>query len=100
MSSYRNDLSNVMNKRKIEMDNKLLVFAIQRTANFEQLLDKRFVGKSLASSQTDLQNENWKPFIGIISQCFDHHFDIYVNFTDQYFFYFSTKKKKFLKLLF
>ena len=33
---------------------------------------------------TDVSDDDWKPFVGIISQCFDAHFDIYANFTEQY----------------
>jgi hypothetical protein len=36
-----------MSKRRIEIDMKLLMFAIQRTTNFEQLLSSRFVGKTI-----------------------------------------------------
>ncbi len=74
-----------MAKRKLEIDNKLLIFALQRTANFEQLLTKRFLGRSIPkpANKQDLADDDWKPFLGIISQCFDAHFDIFVNYTDQ-----------------
>ncbi len=39
----RKELSNVMAKRKLEIDNKLLIFSIQRTIAFEQLLTKRWL---------------------------------------------------------
>lgn len=74
-----------MAKRKLEIDNKLLIFAIQRTANFEQLLTKSFLGRTVtrpASLEHDTSGQEWKPFIGMISQCFDAHFDIFINFTD------------------
>jgi hypothetical protein len=84
-------LNTVMNKRKLEIDNKLLIFAIQRTANFEQLLTKNFLGRSIPKpslpSGQEIAEQDWKPFLGMISQCFDAHFDIYVNFTDQYIFF-------------
>lgn len=76
-----------MNKRKIEMDNKLLTFAIQRTIAFENLLSKNFLGRTVAKPPNlKLENENseWKPFLGMISQCFDAHFDIFLNYTDMY----------------
>lgn len=38
----RNELSNLMAKRRNEIDVKLLLFAISKTQNFEQLLAKRF----------------------------------------------------------
>lgn len=76
-----------MSKRKLEIDNKLLMFAIQRTMEFEQLLTKRFLGRSVPKpaalpNQEEIADEDWKPFIGMISQCFDAQFDIYINFTD------------------
>lgn len=83
----RRELTNIMQKRKLEIDNKLLTFAIQRTINFEQLLTKRFLGRTIPKpavlpNQEEISDEDWKPFIGLISQAFDAHFDIYVNFTD------------------
>jgi vacuolar protein sorting-associated protein 53 len=89
----KKELTNVMLKRKLEIDNKLLIFAIQRTINFEQLLTKRFLGRTIsdpmAFSLTQQNGEinktadDFRPFIGIISQCFDAYFEIYANFTDQ-----------------
>lgn len=92
----KKELANVMLKRKLEIDNKLLIFAIQRTTHFEQLLTKRFLGRTISDpmgfslvQQNGDENSNskiaddFKPFIGIISQCFDAYFDIYANFTDQ-----------------
>lgn len=76
-----------MTKRKIEIDNKLLNFAIQKTENFEQLLAKNFLGRTLVkpAELASLENidQDWKPFLGMISSCFDAHYDIFVNFTDQ-----------------
>lgn len=43
----RDDLSKLMHKRTAEIDVKLLLFAIQRTSNFENLLAKRFTGATL-----------------------------------------------------
>lgn len=81
----RQELTNIMAKRKIEIDNKLLIFAIQRTAQFEQLLTKRFLGRTIPRPKelADLPEDQWTPFIGLISQCFDAQFDIFVNYTDQ-----------------
>lgn len=86
--STRRELANVMAKRKIEIDNKLLNFAIQKTENFEQLLTKNFLGRTLVkppeiANNPELADQEWKPFVGLISTCFDAHVDIYVNFTDQ-----------------
>ncbi len=81
----RKELTRIMGKRKVEIDNKLLIFSIQRTTSFEQLLTKRFLGRSVPRSkeQEGIAEEDWKPFIGLISQCFDAHFDIFIAFTDQ-----------------
>lgn len=43
----REDLTKLMNKRRNEIDVKLLLYAIQRTSNFETLLAKRFIGSTL-----------------------------------------------------
>lgn len=43
----REDLIKLMNKRRGEIDVKLLLYAIQRTSNFETLLSKRFIGSTL-----------------------------------------------------
>jgi vacuolar protein sorting-associated protein 53 len=77
-------LSNVMNKRKHEIDNKLFMFAIQRTISFEQFLTKHFLGITVPKNENekDISDEEWKPFLGMISQCFDAHFDIYLTSTD------------------
>lgn len=47
----RKELSKIMTKRKVEIDVKLLLFAIQRTTNFETLLAKRFTGVTLQEFQ-------------------------------------------------
>ena len=76
-----------MAKRRVEIDNKLLIFAIQRTASFEQLLTKNFLGRSVPKpvlpNQREITEQDWRPFMGMISQCFDAQFDIYASFTDQ-----------------
>ncbi|KAJ8313104.1 hypothetical protein KUTeg_010477 [Tegillarca granosa] len=41
------ELSSIMSKRSMEIDVKLLLFAIQRTTNFEALIAKRFTGITL-----------------------------------------------------
>lgn len=50
----REDLTKLMNKRRNEIDVKLLLYAIQRTSNFETLLSKRFIGSTLET--TDVKN--------------------------------------------
>ena len=86
-----------MSKRKVEIDMKLFMFAIQRTCSFEDYLNSRFDGRTLQKEVKlflcltlslflfcfkDLV-ENKKPFSGYISQCFEVHFDIYVNYADR-----------------
>lgn len=48
----REDLTKLMHKRRSEIDVKLLLYAIQRTSNFESLLTKRFNGITLENSDT------------------------------------------------
>ena len=42
-----------MSKRRTEIDVKLLLFAIQRTTNFEALISKRFTGVTLQTGQVN-----------------------------------------------
>ena len=42
-----------MHKRRLEIDVKLLLYAIQRTTNFENLLAKRFSGITLESPNSN-----------------------------------------------
>ena len=44
------DLEKSMTKRRAEIDTKLLLHAVQRTANFESLLSRRFTGVTLSSN--------------------------------------------------
>ncbi|KAM8974951.1 vacuolar protein sorting-associated protein 53 homolog isoform 2-T2 [Pelodytes ibericus] len=46
----RNDLGKIMRTRAKEIEVKLLLFAIQRTTNFEGLLAKRFSGSTLSDT--------------------------------------------------
>lgn len=48
----REDLTKLMHKRRSEIDVKLLLYAIQRTSNFESLLAKRFSGITLENLDT------------------------------------------------
>ncbi|XP_071094311.1 vacuolar protein sorting-associated protein 53 homolog [Haliotis cracherodii] len=47
----RRELSRIMGRRAVEIDVKLLLFAIQRTTNFETLISKRFMGVTLNEAQ-------------------------------------------------
>jgi hypothetical protein len=60
----RRELSNIMSKRRNEMkliDMKLLMFSIQRTTSFEQLLASRFIGKTI-QKPVDVNIWIWKYF--------------------------------------
>lgn len=46
----REELSKIMSKRKSEIDVKLLLYAIQKTSAFENLLSRRFIGVTLDDS--------------------------------------------------
>ena len=50
-----------MSKRRTEIDVKLLLFAIQRTTNFEALISKRFTGVTLQTGQVI--------FVGLTYKC-------------------------------
>ncbi|KAF7380281.1 hypothetical protein HZH66_014636 [Vespula vulgaris] len=51
-------LTKLMHKRRSEIDVKLLLYAIQRTANFESLLAKRFTGNKLSIDNAAISVEN------------------------------------------
>lgn len=47
---FRNELSKLMCKRKNEIDVKLLLFAIQKTVAFENLMAKTFNGSTIVQN--------------------------------------------------
>ncbi|GJQ81321.1 hypothetical protein Trydic_g20533 [Trypoxylus dichotomus] len=84
----REELTKIMMKRKHEIDVKLLLYAIQKTSNFENLLSKRFTGITLnehgkqqlePEDNADLQRS---PFSGLIGRCFIPHLKIYIDSID------------------
>ncbi|KAJ8950783.1 hypothetical protein NQ318_011277 [Aromia moschata] len=98
----REELSKIMAKRKTEIDVKLLLYAIQKTAAFENLLSKRFTAVTLTESNEIQQpaevklkghNEggdedresdmNSSPFHGLIGKCFIPHLEIYIESVDR-----------------
>lgn len=108
----RDELSNIMSKRKNEIDVKLLLFAISKTSSFEMLLSKRFTGITLEgdkkisdvllerrssvknenknlteqeSDQVSLQSEDQEisPFKNLIGACFTNYLDIYTDSIDR-----------------
>lgn len=83
----REELSKIMSKRKNEIDVKLLLYAIQKTAAFENLLSRRFTGVTVnelneavhkivgtEKGQGDIREEggenemNSSPFHGLIGK--------------------------------
>ncbi|XP_039437386.1 vacuolar protein sorting-associated protein 53 homolog [Culex pipiens pallens] len=85
----REELTKIMARRRTEMDVKLLLFAIQKTANFEQLLDKRFQGSTLTEMKTSAgggegsEDQKQPTFIDLIGQCFKAYLDIYTDSIDR-----------------
>ncbi|CAK9805194.1 Vacuolar protein sorting-associated protein 53 homolog [Anthophora plagiata] len=105
----REDLTKLMYKRRSEIDVKLLLYAIQRTSNFESLLTKRFSGITLDNLETNkksatsadptdnkvpsnpfeeneqVQNEKPKPspFSNLIGRCFEPYLNIYIESLDR-----------------
>ncbi|KAK2580587.1 hypothetical protein KPH14_007709 [Odynerus spinipes] len=107
----REALTKLMHKRRSEIDVKLLLYAIQRTANFETLLAKRFTGSKLSISNPEIPSENGNttvkntenktpgnpfeennqvehqqstsPFINLIGSCFEPYLYIYIESLDR-----------------
>lgn len=90
-----------MAKRKNEIDVKLLLYAIQKTSNFESLLTRRFTGVTIEEDKNLIPKETNKeetkqdepmsesellknsPFNGIIGQCFIPYLNIYIESVDR-----------------
>ncbi|KAL0274108.1 UNVERIFIED_CONTAM: hypothetical protein PYX00_006616 [Menopon gallinae] len=107
----RSELSKVMGKRIAELDVKLLLYAIQKTDSFENLLARRFSGitlcpdsvhkeipslnpfesipdnktlNELEESESSMKSANrTHPFHKIIGQCFEPHLHVYVESLDR-----------------
>uniref|UniRef100_A0A8C5H9S9 Vacuolar protein sorting-associated protein 53 homolog n=1 Tax=Gouania willdenowi TaxID=441366 RepID=A0A8C5H9S9_GOUWI len=104
----RVELAKVMRTRAREIEVKLLLFAIQRTTNFEGLLAKRFTGGTLTDKRPESPLEPTNPFLeddpgedvsypelpkkpkpadnpfhGIISKCFEPHLYVYIESQDK-----------------
>uniref|UniRef100_A0A3B4TAE3 Vacuolar protein sorting-associated protein 53 homolog n=1 Tax=Seriola dumerili TaxID=41447 RepID=A0A3B4TAE3_SERDU len=108
----RVELAKVMRTRAKEIEVKLLLFAIQRTTNFEGLLAKRFTGCTLTDQKRPespldptnpfLEDEAGEdvgtekdedlprkpkapdnPFHGIVSKCFEPHLYVYIESQDK-----------------
>lgn len=82
----RNDLANLMKKRRPEIDVNLLLFAINKTKHFESLLGKRFSGVTLNKKMPEPAAETEEatnPFENLICECFQAHLDIYLQSVDK-----------------
>lgn len=99
----RDNLTSLMQKRRNEIDVKLLLFAISKTQQFELLLAKRFSGLILVSmnltkspgspkviaidekggNDIDVSQLGDSPFVGLISVCFEAFLDIYTDSVDR-----------------
>lgn len=100
----RDMLSGLMQKRRTEIDVKLLLFSINKTQQFEILLAKRFNGHVLESmnitkksrsatmvvaiddkppNDTDANQIGNSPFVGLIGVCFEPFLDIYTDSIDR-----------------
>lgn len=86
----RTELSKIMNKRKNEIDVKLLLYAIQKTSAFENLLSRRFTGVTLKENldvpvdENEANSDNTDSlFSGLIGQCFIPHLEIYIESVDR-----------------
>ncbi|XP_075153526.1 vacuolar protein sorting 53 [Haematobia irritans] len=97
----RDQLSQIMAKRTNEIDVRLLLFAINKTQAFEQLLSKRFTGVTLGhnnntaeklttttsslsdTSSGDGINTALVVFHDQIGSCFKAHLDIYIRSIDR-----------------
>uniref|UniRef100_A0A182JC63 Vacuolar protein sorting-associated protein 53 homolog n=1 Tax=Anopheles atroparvus TaxID=41427 RepID=A0A182JC63_ANOAO len=75
----REELSKIMARRRQEIDVKLLLFAIQKTSNFEQLLDKRFNGTTLVEATSEEVRKERDSFSNLIGSCFKPYLDIYTD---------------------
>lgn len=112
-SITRTELSKIMSRRRTEIDVKLLLYAINKTSQFEDLLGKRFSGCTLSESSAVSQvsrvekraplvesdkeqstDENSQagdenilpstsPFRNLIGECFNLYLDIYTESIDR-----------------
>ncbi|CAB3221851.1 unnamed protein product [Arctia plantaginis] len=106
----KTELSNIMASRRNEVDVKLLLYAIQKTYNFELLLHKRFIGTELGAepvdigvdkqSEFDADNKDGavepeaveagspagsgpaSPWVGLIGSCFEPYLSLYISSLD------------------
>lgn len=112
-SITKSELSKIMARRRTEIDVKLLLFAISKTSQFEDLLGKRFTGCTLSESIKQANKEvdrralmeavssdkeqssdeksqageeympTSSPFRNLIGECFKPYLDIYTESIDR-----------------
>ncbi|CAG9809604.1 unnamed protein product [Chironomus riparius] len=108
-SISKTELSKIMSRRRTEIDVKLLLFSINKTSQFEDLLGKRFTGCTLGEnvkqaiqvdkrvflessdkeqssderSQAGEEYSSTSPFRNLISDCFKPYLDIYTESIDR-----------------
>ncbi|XP_026736412.1 vacuolar protein sorting-associated protein 53 homolog [Trichoplusia ni] len=96
----RSELSKLMAARRNEVDVKLLLYAIQKTYNFELLLHKRFTGTDLSAESGDGDKQaafdadnkdspvsgsapsSRSSWVGQIGSCFEPYLSLYVSSLD------------------
>lgn len=85
----REQLTKIMAKRKPEIDVKLLLYAIQKTTAFENLLGRKFTGITITEENPQLVVDNIdnpdfiSVFDGLIGKCFVPHLEIYIDSVDK-----------------
>lgn len=99
-SITKSELTKIMQRRRTEIDVKLLLFSINKTIQFEDLLGKRFNGSTL--EEKGIKNEkptkkpptetpakddepaiSTSPFRNLIGDCFKDYLDIYTASIDR-----------------
>ncbi|XP_049882598.1 vacuolar protein sorting-associated protein 53 homolog isoform X2 [Pectinophora gossypiella] len=93
----REELSKILAARRDELDVKLLLYAIQKTHNFELLLHKRFLGAEggdelrahdppAAFHFDDTEPVEYppgtSPWVGVIGACFEPYLSLYISSLD------------------
>jgi hypothetical protein len=79
----RDELTKIMARRRTEIDVKLLLFAIQKTGAFEQLLVKRFTGVTLNENAVETDDRVRVTFLDLIGTSFKPYLDIYTDSIDR-----------------
>ncbi|XP_047142430.1 vacuolar protein sorting-associated protein 53 homolog isoform X1 [Hydra vulgaris] len=75
----KNELGKIMDRRAVDIDVKLLLFAIQRTTAFEGFISKRFTYSHLRAEKVSSDSY----FSGSISKVFEVHLHIYIEAQDR-----------------